>query len=301
MRGDVAVILAAVDGERPSTRALSAFLRETRSVGGELILVDATRFGLEPESEFAPEIRRIPAARGRLVPELWAEGLRASETRWVAFSTTSMEPVDGWLEQLITCQERTDAAAVGGAITPASGLGRLDRAVYLARHAAYARPERDAEPAGDNALYLRRDLDRVASSWVDGFWEPEVHAALERIGASRVVDPAAVLHAIGGARAGELFPRRFAHGVRYGTTRPLGRTGKWRVLAAPLAAAAMAARARRGLKRASRPIRGFGPDVWIAWGVVTAAWLLGESVGIIRRRSHATKSATLNARLAEAV
>src|SRR5262249_1150170 len=118
---------------------------------------------------------------GLLAPELWRDGLRASDAPLVAFTTASMVPDPGWLDALLGRLEATGAAAAGGPIAPGERLSAADRAVYLLRYANYHPPlpaTNAPQPPGDNALY-RRDRLRGLEDLIDGgFWEAETHRRL---------------------------------------------------------------------------------------------------------------------------
>jgi hypothetical protein len=157
----VAVVVAST-GARATVRAsLGRFRDETRG-RGEVILVDASTDGTADAAErLFPKIRVLRRSPGQLVPELWRDGLNATEAPLVAFSTAAMVPRAGWLTALLDRLEATGAAGVGGSIRPAAGLSVWDRAVYLHRHARYLAPRnapRPNKPAGENALYRREAL-----------------------------------------------------------------------------------------------------------------------------------------------
>jgi hypothetical protein len=282
----VTVVVAATDARATVGVSLARFAEEVRGLG-DVLLMDASRDGTADEVERALPggVRVLRRAPGALAPELWRDGLEASETPLVAFTTAVMVPQPGWLGALVERLEATGAAAVGGPIEPAGALGPVGRAVYLARHVKYLRPVREdarIEPPGDNALYRRDRLDEVRSAWAGGFWEAEVHRALlsrgERLAMAH--DAAVTYH--GGARLGGLVRQRLRHARRYGADRSsrIGLAERLaRTAAAPAVPWVMGCRALSALLVRGRAI---GP--WVlafpALALLLAAWATGEALGV---------------------
>jgi len=281
--GRVAVILASVDPDTPTRAAsLDGFAREVAG-RGELILVgDRT----PRPTDDPPGLRRVDAPAGRLVPELWGDGLRAADAEFVAFSTTQMVPSAGWLDGLLGRLVDSDAWGVGGMIAEADGLGPVDRAVYLQRFLAY-RPGGPipARPAGENALY-RRHLLGEREGRAEGFWEAEVQARLERSGGTWAMAPDAIVTFVGPTGLRAIAGQRVRHAHRYGALRAglWSRPARWaRALAAPIVPAVLLARAGRGLRARRMPL---GP--WLAatpsFLVIASAWATGEALGAMAGR-----------------
>jgi len=287
----VAVVLASINPGPSLENSLTCFLREVKACG-ELILVDASTDG---SSELAA--RRFPAIRvvhreNALAPELWRDGLRATDAELVAFSTTQMVPRKGWLRELLAAWEGSETCGVGGAIEPGQSLGPVDRAIYLHRHLRYASghplPKR---PSGENALYVRNRLLDVEASWSEGFWETEVQRRIEEQGGAWSSAPRSIVTYQGRTRLMSIIGQRVAHARRFGANRARP-WAPWRCLlqstAAPLVPALLLARAGRALIDRRMPI---GP--WIAsvpsFLAIASAWAYGEVIGTIwgHRRSRA--------------
>ena len=289
MSGRVAVILAATGRGRVHEESVAGFLREVRG-SGEVILVpgpspaSTPRPNPLPQGEGGPDRgpRIIESTRGRLVPELWRDGLRAVDADRVAFSTTQMVPRVGWLRALMDRLDDSEAWGVGGAIAAGDRLGPVDRAVYLQRFLNYgpgmALPTR---PSGENALYRRDRLMEVEDAWSEGFWEAEVHRRLEDRGATWAAEPRAIVDYAGSTRLGEIARQRVAHARRFGAIRGAGRSPVGRIargMAAPIVPAILLGRAGRGLIR-----RRMGVGPWLAalpsFLVIAGAWAAGEALG----------------------
>ncbi len=259
-------------------------------------MVSATRDGQAAEIARAmPEVTLLRGDTGALAPALWRDGLLATRSPLVAFSTTSMIPSTGWLDAMIERLEATGAAGVGGPIEPAETLGTIDRAVYLLRYLNYHRPlagERDPEPPGDNALYRRDRLHGLESILAHGFWESEIHRVLRFRGERLTMAGAGVVAYQGGTRFGPTLAQRFRHARRYGSTRgaELGASARWlRAAASPIVPAVM-------LRRIAKTLQELGHS-WAPWipalpglAILLTAWAAGESLGILAPRSSSERA-----------
>lgn len=278
------VVLAAIDAKATVRACLDRWLAEVEC-HGDLIVVDASRDGTADavESGF-PGVRVLRRPPGRLAPELWRDGLRATDARLVAFSTTQMVPTTGWRRALLDRFDETGAAVVGGPIEPAPGLSARDRAAYLLRYVNYLRPLDPArvEPPGDNAAYRRDRLEGLESLWEDGFWEVEVHRALRARGDRLTMAEGAVTSFGGGTCMASLLRRRYAHGCRYGEgrARRSGRTGRMaRIVAAPAIPLVLLRRIAATLAARGQALRPWLPALPYLLPLL-AAWSLGEACGM---------------------
>jgi hypothetical protein len=279
--GHIDVIIASVDARATIVESLGAFLAESSSRGG-VVLVDASRDGTADLAAGAyPGLRIIRRPSGTLAPELWLAGLEATGGDFAAFSAATMAPEPGWLDGLVRGLG-DDAAAVGGAIVPGAAIGSTDRAAYLARYASYRRPGPGSPPAGDNSLYRRDRLDPALLAEIGGFWEVEVLADLRRRGQVARIAPDAALRFLGGTPFGSLARQRLRHGWRYGR----GRSRAWgipqrlaRALAAPLVPIVLAGRAIPRVKR--EPDRGAWMRAIVPYAGLVASWTAAEAMGAL--------------------
>jgi hypothetical protein len=281
----MAVILASIDAARTFRGSLEGWLREMDG-RGEVIVVDASRDGTADAIEASfPAVRVLRQPPGRLAPELWRDGLEATEAPLVAFSTAQMVPGVGWRRAMLERLEETGAAAVGGPIDPPNEYVPGCWATYLHRYLQYLRPilnpER-TEPAGDNAVYRRDRLDALESLWDGGFWEVEIHRALRARGERLVLAEDAVVAYQGGPIPSSWLGQRYAHARRYGASRARGLATASRVariVAAPAVPAVLLKRIVAGLTA-----RGQSPIDWLPalpyLFPLLAAWSLGEARGL---------------------
>jgi hypothetical protein len=280
----VAVVVASIEARTSVEASLGRFLDEAGE-RDEVILVDASRDGTADVAEAAfPRLRVVRRPAGRLAPELWSDGLRATDAPLVAFSTAQMVPQPGWLTALRSRLESTGAAVAGGPIEPSPWLAPSDRAVYLLRFVNYLRPLPDEDridPPGDNALYRRAALEGLESEWEGGFWEAEIHRRLRARGERLVLASGAIVEFQGGGRLSLALRQRRQHARIYGAARaarmgPAQRLA--RSAAAPVVPAVMLRRIAAALAARGRS---FGP--WVpalpTLGLLLAAWSVGEAAG----------------------
>ncbi|SIO15282.1 Glycosyl transferase family 2 [Singulisphaera sp. GP187] len=280
----VSVVVASIEASVTIAASLARFVEEA-GMQGEVILVDASRDGTADRArDRFPGLRILRKPPGRLAPELWRDGLNASDAPLVAFSTAQMIPARGWLESLRGCLESTGAAAVGGPIDPAPRLSAVDRAVYLLRYVNYLKPlpsVAQTEPPGDNALYRRDALVGLETVWEAGFWEVEIHRRLRDRGATLGMANEAVVEFQGGGGLGLALRQRRDHARHYGAARGGRMTRAERLMrsaAAPLVPALLIRRITAALAQRGR---GIGP--WLSalpsLSLLLAAWSAGETTG----------------------
>jgi hypothetical protein len=292
-RRRVSVVVAATDARATVGACLGRFAEEVAG-RGEVLLVDASHDGTA-RLALATGVRVLRRAPGALAPELWRDGLEATDSPLVAFTTAAMVPAPGWLDALLARLEATGAAAVGGPIEPAAGLRAVDRAVYLLRYVNYLRPLPGApgvEPPGDNALYRRDRLRWLEASWAGGFWEAEVHRALRRRGEGFAMADDAVVTFHGGARLGRVTRQRFRHALRYGRDRAARMGLAERVARTAATPAVPLVLLRRAV--AALRTRGVAVGSWTpalpALAVLLTAWTAGEAAGLSRWASGARQA-----------
>jgi len=277
----VAVVVAATDTRVVAPDGLRRFAEEVEG-RGEVVLVDGSRDGVEPGVSGLRILRR---PSGRLAPELWRDGLRATDAPLVAFSTAAMTPAAGWLDALLARLDETGAAAVGGPIAPGESLKATARAVYLTRYAQYLPPfpqHAALEPPGDNALYRRDRLQGLEALIDGGFWEAEVHRELRARGESLALANEACVTYQGGGSLTDAAVQRFRHARTYGAARGARMTATERLArsaSAPLVPAVMGRRIATALR--SKGVR-IGP--WLSavpgLALLLTAWSAGEAVGL---------------------
>jgi hypothetical protein len=286
MKQDRVAVVVASNGQGPSfTASINGFLREVEG-RGEVVLVQPT--ACERSSNWARGLRLLQSPSGRLMPELWRDGLCVVDADWVAFSTSEMIPGAGWLDALLSRMSSSEIWGVGGAIAAGDRLGRVERAVYLQRFLRYGLnsplPER---PSGENALYRRERLAEIEDAWAEGFWEAEVQRRLEANGGRWAKAPEAIVTYAGSTRLFAIARQRVEHARRFGAIRAADWSRKecWlRGFAAPVVPALLLARAWNGLKRRRMAV---GP--WLSalpsFLILAAAWATGETLGACLTRS----------------
>jgi hypothetical protein len=285
---DFSVVVASVDAELSIQLCLQRLETACAGLRSEVLVCDASNDRTVDRAATvgaAATLVRFPA--GTLTPTLWAEGLRRSSGRIVAFTTGHCLVSSTWARSLIDAID-AGATGAGGPLVIAPGARPLDWAVFYLRYSAFM-PETigsgpvTGEIAGDNAAYSREALDRHAASFTNGFWEVDFHSLIRRDGGSLVVAPAAT------AAFGRSFPlrtivaHRFAHGRQFGAGRVRGGTrAVWQiVLAAPVVPFVLAARAARRVTDTADGRWRF--VVALPWFMLlAAAWAAGEAWGALK-------------------
>jgi hypothetical protein len=257
------VILASVEPLADARGSIERWLRELGE-DDELIVVDRPR--------------------GRLAPELWRDGLEATDRPLVALSTTAMSPTPGWRRAMVERLESTGAAVVGGPIRPQAD-DPVSKAIFLLRYINYLPPLIDperVEPPGDNAVYRRDRLEGLQSLWKEGFWEVEIQRALRARGEQTTMAGEGVVEHHGEGRLLGLVQKRYAHARRYGASRSrdLGPAQRLlRIAAAPLVPLVLLGRIALGLRSRGQSVFTCLPAL-PALLPLLAAWSLGEARGM---------------------
>jgi hypothetical protein len=287
MKGpSVAIVLASIDARATIAASVRGFLDDLGD-RGRLIVADGSRDGsAELARAVSSRVEVVTLPPGSLAPVLWREGMLASDAEIVAFSTAQMMPHPGHLDALLAPMTNDVASAVGGPIAAGRDLSAVDRAMYLLRYANYLPPVPESatfDPPGDNAAYLRRDLDLVADSWRSGFWEIDVHRRLRALGRPIATAHQAVVEFVGGCSLGGAMSHRLAHARRFGSGRAEGRGLAARLArsaAAPVVPPLLLSRILRNLHARGEPIGPWLPALPFL-GVLLSAWSLGEAAGAI--------------------
>ena len=165
---------------------------------------------------------RFETRPGSLVPQLWQAGIEASSGEIVALTISPMVVADDWIATIRDRFASGEIAALGGAIDAGNRLRLSDWAEFFCRYANDIPPfpvHESLDLPGDNAAYRRASLDEVRASWSNGFWEPEVHLALKKRGATLVHDPTLLVRQGRSAGFGAFFGQRLVHGREYGRAR----------------------------------------------------------------------------------
>jgi hypothetical protein len=212
--------ISVVIGSKGPATALEACLGalEPQRDGAEVLVCesDASPPELRDRFRWAAFVER----RGKLVPELWTEGIDRSRGRVVALTISSMVPAPDWIETIRDQLARRDAVA--GAIDPGEGLRVSDWAEYFCRYIRDMLPfegHECLEIPGDNCAYKRELLERTRSLYRDGFWEPVVNRQLAADGVVLWHEPELVVRQGRSAGVRAFWSQRLVHGRAHGRQR----------------------------------------------------------------------------------
>lgn len=275
---ELSVILAVRRDEHDPAACVAALEPQLRP-GVELLVVDSG-----PRPSDPADSTDVLHLEDGLVPELWAEGVRAARGRLVALTAASVVVGPDFVDQTLAAHDAGEAV-VGGPIEAAAGLGAVDRAVYLCRFSPYQLPlraGRTPEIAGDNASYDAGLLHAHADLYADGFWEPFIHKVLRDEGGQLELRAERPVRYVGGVSAGTFSAHRFRHGRIFGRERAEGHPRRKvliDIVTAPLVPFVMSARVV-GEAAARRRVLTVAPVLPIVlWFYV--CWASGEVVGRI--------------------
>ena len=225
---------------------------------------------------------RFIERRGALTPELWTSGIHLCRAPVVALTIAPMAPAPDWIDSIVAQHAGRDVVA--GAIEPGRGLRLRDWAEYFCRYSPDMLPFADHQSRdlpGDNASYKRALLEQVAQVYEDGFWEPDVHLALDERGVELWHSPDLVVRQGRSAGARAFLRQRLVHGRAHGRQRG-ARFGRLRnalgvvgALAVPLLLSARILRQVGSRRRLRAPALAALPLILL----YNAAWAAGEARG----------------------
>ena len=237
--GSLVVVVAVQDARETVVECLGAICGQLLP-GERVVVVDASGDGSADlvRREF-PDVLVHGRAAGTLVPQLWRDGIAATQEAIVVLTAAHCVPEEGWLAALRAGFRDEGVVAVGGPIEPGPSLGVVGWAIYFQRYSAFMLPltGRVSDVAGDNAAYRRSALEATAALMATGFWEPVIHREFRRRGWRLALDPGAVVryrqsHGVLGFCA-----QRYRHARHFAALRAAGRPMVWRLaraVAAPL-------------------------------------------------------------------
>jgi hypothetical protein len=282
---ELSVVVACGDMEGGLEECLAALLSACEGIRSEIIVVSPAG------SEVAECIRRLSSpvqlilgAPDALVPELWADGWRASCGACVAFTTTHCIVGSKWARALLEALHR-GATGAGGALRLRTRASLVASAVYFLRYSRFMPPitaGNAVDIPGDNAAYQRSALQRHAASFSGGFWEVDFHRRVHAEDGYLVWVPEATADFTASPSLREILRHRFLHGIHFGSYRvTVEGISRWRSLfAGPLVPFVLVSRilARVALRPADRLRAVRSMPVLFSLAV---AWAAGESWGAI--------------------
>lgn len=294
--------------------ALMAVERSCKGLAAELIVMVASDGEMVAVlREAHPAARVVSMPEGTVTPVMWGEGLRLTQGRVVAFTTSQMRVGANWATALLagfgeageSPFDGARAAAsdgtrvsgepgaalvfgVGGPIALGERRSAAADAAYFLRFSAFmptlwSNPAPARDIPGDNAAYLREAIMRHAELLAEGFWEVEFHRRFERDGSTLLVVPSAEASMTDADDFGSTLRQRWQHAKTFGGSR-VARHGESRAKIALLAPLVPFVLLWRIGRRVFLSHRGWWRFVraspWLA--ALAVSWAAGEAAGAVR-------------------
>lgn len=285
----VTVAIVAICGAAHLRRCLDALDEQTGAPPFSIVVVyDPHLDDVVGMATERPEIPFIANAGQRTPLELAARAVREADGELVLLTEDHCVPRPDWVRELVRAQ-RSDRAAVGGAVEALPGGTAADWAFYLVDYFRYM-PPLAAGPSPSltvcNVAYRRDRLEEIASLWGEIFHETVINEALKTRFGDLWLEPSAAVGMRRHVRFRDAMYERYAFGRLFGCTR-LGFMPGWRRayfgLLAPLLPILLLGRmVRRSLesrRNAARLLRSFLHLV-----ALVIAWSWGEWLGYLTLR-----------------
>ncbi len=165
--------------------------------------------------------RLIACVSGRLIPEMWADGIETANSPKVALSTAHCIPANDWVDKLLATDMK-NYPGVGGVIENDIASSGRDWAIFFLRYIAYAPPQQARELneiAADNAVYRCDDILEHRDLLEKGFWEPSFHARFRKKNMTLFLSPDLIVTHRNHYSTGHFFKQRFEHGQEFSMAR----------------------------------------------------------------------------------
>ncbi|MGH7541099.1 MAG: hypothetical protein ACRELC_08880, partial [Gemmatimonadota bacterium] len=197
-------------------------------------------------------------------------------------------PEPEWVRRLLAA-ERTERAAVGGAVEPLPGSTALDWAFYLVDFYRYM-PPLAAGPSRSltvcNVAYRRARLEAISELWREIFHETAINEALAARFGTLWIEPAARVAMRRHVRLRDAVYERYAFGRLFGCTRlefiPANRRVAYAALAPALPVLLLARMGARCLRTPGTAVRYARALPYLV--LLVLAWSWGEWLGYVTRR-----------------
>lgn len=232
-------MIAAWNGPLMLRRCLDTLREQVAAATTEVIVAHNFPFAHGAENERMLNIRFLELPAKTTVPLLRTRGIAASSGAIVALTEDLCFFHPDWLAAVCRAHE-LDHPAIGGVVDNSAGQTALDWAVYLYDYGRYMPPVPAGAAdslSGANVSYKRSALAGLQADYERGFFETEVHAALQKSGGCLRLEPAMIVHHFKHYKTSRALADARNHGRIYGGRRSEGMSWPARIargLAAPL-------------------------------------------------------------------
>ncbi len=165
--------------------------------------------------------RMITCKKGRLIPEMWGDGIRVAQAHNVALTTAHCIPAPDWVDKLLSTNMQ-EYPGVGGIIENDIASNARDWAIFFLRYISFSPPQKSREIneiAADNAVYRREDILENGDLLEKGFWEPSFHSRFRKKNMTLFLSSDLVAIHRNLYTTGQFFKQRLAHGKEFGLAR----------------------------------------------------------------------------------
>jgi hypothetical protein len=281
--------IVSICGASHLTRCLSALSVQEGAPTFEILVVyDPHLRDVAAMAADYPEARFVANEGQRTPLELAARAVKEARGDLILLTEDHCVPGPDWVRSMVEAQ-RTDRAAVGGAVDLLPGATPKDWAFYCVDYFRYMPPlESGPMPTLTvcNVSYRRENLDAIADLWGTIFHETAINEALKARFGQLWMEPSAVVGMRRHVRFRDALYERYAFGRLFGCTR-LEFSPPWRrayyVLLAPtlpfLLLSRMGLRSLASGRNAGRFIQALPYLV-----ALVVAWSWGEWLGYLTRR-----------------
>ena len=285
----LSVIVASKNALANLSSCLSEILIQGKDNKTEIIVVDNSTDGTTSSIvQNFPSIRLIEAPKDKLIPELWAIGIKASNSEYVSLTTTHFVPAKNWVAETIKIHDSQQYSGVGGAIENYTSAGLTSWAIYFCRYSRYMLPfieEVTDDFAADNASYKRSSLDHIKYAMINGFWEVFVHKEMRKEKMSLILTPNIIVYHQQSFTFAAFIVQRFLHGRQFGNTRARSISSVKRIvliLLAPLIPFIYLFRITRLVVKKKRNINKYILSLPVLL-LFLISWSIGEFIGYLMK------------------
>ena len=290
---DLSVVVVTLVDAVHLASCLTALAQQSTAARFEMIVPADKKLGdISKLQNDYPAVKFIKLDGTHTYAELRAIGTHHACGRLLAVTEDHCLPDPDWVDNIVN-EHAGPHLAIGGTVEKEAPDKALNWAVYFLDYLRYMPPvdgHETHELTDLNVSYKMDALHKITDVWQTEFHEPNVHAALERLGGSLWLSPNIRVHQRRNLTLGHALWDRYAFGRLFGSTRVTGVALGKRLVYAALTPALPALLVMRLVKHIrakqshGREFLGALPAIIL----LATAWAWGEFVGYLTGKSEAT-------------